>query len=96
MKFMMNNPLDFRPESLCLLKESQEDYWQFARKAPHDFSVYTEKSSIYEPPTKERFRESSDVLVRWTDGLLYLATIIQVWYFKLLFIIVVLVVASLG
>lgn len=75
----MNNPLkDFRPESLCLLKESQEDYWRYARKGPHDFSVYTEKSSIYEPPAKERFRESTDVLVRWTDGLLYLATVIQV------------------
>ncbi|GFW53976.1 metal-response element-binding transcription factor 2 [Trichonephila clavipes] len=75
----MNNPLkDFRPESLCLLKETQEDYWCYARKGPHDFSVYTEKSSIYETPTKEKFRESTDVLVRWTDGLLYLATIIQV------------------
>ncbi|XP_054716708.1 metal-response element-binding transcription factor 2-like [Uloborus diversus] len=75
----MNNPLkDFRPESLCLLKESQEDYWRYARKGPHDFSVYTEKSSIYEPPSKEKFRESSDVLVRWTDGLLYLANIIKV------------------
>ncbi|GIY21244.1 metal-response element-binding transcription factor 2 [Caerostris extrusa] len=75
----MNNPLkDFRPESLCLLKETQEDYWCYARKGPHDFSVYTEKSSIYETPTKEKFKESTDVLVRWTDGLLYLATIIQV------------------
>nr|XP_015926912.1 metal-response element-binding transcription factor 2 isoform X2 [Parasteatoda tepidariorum] len=75
----MNNPLkEFRPESLCLLKETQEDYWCYARKGPQDFSVYTEKSSIYEAPMKEKFRESSDVLVRWTDGLLYLATIIQV------------------
>ncbi|KAG8170873.1 hypothetical protein JTE90_012216, partial [Oedothorax gibbosus] len=70
---------NFGPIALTkLLDETQEDYWRFARKGPRDFSVYTEKSSIYETPTKEKFRESTDVLVRWTDGLLYLATIIQV------------------